>query len=51
MDTSVETVTTYTLRRRTGPRRRYSIAKKRAMAEETQRRGASAAVVAQRDRG
>jgi transposase len=48
MDTSVETVATDTLGRRTGPRRKYTIAEKRSMVEETQRRGASAALVAQR---
>jgi len=48
MDTSVETVATDKLGRRSGPRRKYTIAEKRGMVEETQRRGASVADVAQR---
>jgi transposase len=48
MDTSVETVATDKLGRRSGPRRKYTIAEKRAMVEETQRRGASVADIAQR---
>jgi len=48
MDTSVETVKTDKLGRRSAPRRKYSVAEKRAIVEETQRRGASVAVVAQR---
>src|SRR5580700_10000613 len=48
MDTSVETVATDKLGRRSGPRRKYTIAEKRAMVEETKRRGASVAEVAQR---
>jgi transposase len=48
MDTSSETVATDKLGRRSGPRRKYTIAEKRAMVEETQRRGASVAEVAQR---
>jgi transposase len=48
MDTSGETEATDKLGRRIGPRRRYTIAEKRAMVEETKRRGASVAVVAQR---
>ena len=48
MDTSVETVATDRLGRRSGPRRKYTIAEKRAMVEETKRRGASVAEVAQR---
>lgn len=48
MDTSAEGVTTDSLGRRNGPRRKYSITEKRAMVEETQRRGASVAEVAQR---
>ena len=48
MDTSGETVATDKLGRRSGPRRKYTIAEKRAMVEETKRRGASVADVAQR---
>jgi transposase len=48
MDTSVVAVTTDKLGRPNGPRRKYTIAEKRAMVEETQRRGASVAMVAQR---
>jgi transposase len=48
MDTSVEAVSTDKLGRRSGPRRKYTIAEKRAMVEETQRRGTSVAEVAQR---
>jgi len=48
MDASVETVPTDKLGRRSGPRRKYTIAEKRAMVEETKRRGASVADVAQR---
>lgn len=48
MDTSAETVATDKLGRRSGPRRKYTIAEKRAMVEETRRRGASVADVAQR---
>lgn len=48
MDTSVEAVSTDKLGRRSGPRRKYTIAEKRAIVEETQRRGASVAEVAQR---
>jgi transposase len=48
MDTSVQTVATDKLGRRSGPRRKYTIAEKRAMVEETKRRGASVADVAQR---
>lgn len=48
MDTSAESVTTDSLGRRNGPRRKYSITEKRAIVEETQRRGASVAEVAQR---
>src|ERR1700690_1461461 len=48
MDTSAETVPTDKLGRRSGPRRKYTIAEKRAMVEETNRRGASVADVAQR---
>jgi len=48
MDTSAETVATDKLGRRSGPRRKYTIAEKRAMVEEAQRRGASVAEVARR---
>jgi transposase len=48
MDTSGETVATDKLGRRSGPRRKYTIAEKRAMVEQTKRRGASVADVAQR---
>jgi transposase-like protein len=48
MDTTVEAVPTDKLGRRSGPRRKYTIAEKRAMVEETHRRGASVAEVAQR---
>ena len=48
MDASAETVVTDMLGRRSGPRRKYTIAEKRAMVEETRRRGASVAEVAQR---
>jgi transposase len=48
MDASAETVVTDKLGRRSGPRRKYTIAEKRAMVEETRRRGASVAEVAQR---
>lgn len=48
MDTSAETIRTDKLGRRLGPRRKYTIAEKRALVEETRRRGASVAEVAQR---
>ena len=48
MGTSVEAVITDKLGRRTSPRRKYSVAEKRAMVEETQVRGASVPEVAQR---
>jgi transposase len=48
MDASEDTVATDKLGRRSGPRRKYTIAEKRAMVEETKRRGASVADVAQR---
>jgi transposase len=48
MDTSGEMVRTDKLGRRLGPRRKYTIAEKRAIVEETRRRGASVAEVAQR---
>ncbi|HXR19192.1 MAG TPA: transposase [Steroidobacteraceae bacterium] len=48
MDTSAEAIVTDKLGRRSGPRRKYTIGEKRAMVEETQRRGASVADVAQR---
>jgi transposase len=47
MDTSTVT-TTDALGRPTGPRRKYTIAEKRGIAEETLRAGASVAVVARR---
>jgi transposase len=48
MDTSGEMVRTDKLGRRVGPRRKYTMAEKRAIVEETRRRGASVAEVAQR---
>lgn len=45
---SAEVVMTDKLGRRSGPRRKYTIAEKRAMVEETQQRGASVPEVAQR---
>lgn len=48
MDTSLEAVITDKLGGRCGPRRKYSIAEKRAMVEETHQRGASVPEVAQR---
>ena len=48
MDASVTSRSTDALGRRSGPRRRYSIAEKRAIVEETQVRGASVPEVAQR---
>lgn len=48
MGTSEEAVKTDKLGRRSGPRRKYTIAEKRAMVEETQLRGASVPEVAQR---
>jgi transposase-like protein len=48
MGTSDEAVVTDKLGRRSGPRRRYSLAEKRAMVEETQVHGASVPEVAQR---
>ena len=48
MGTSDESVKTDKLGRRSGPRRKYTIAEKRAMVEETQLRGASVPEVAQR---
>jgi transposase-like protein len=48
MGTSDEAVMTDKLGRRSGPRRKYSIAEKRSMVEETQLRGASVPEVAQR---
>ena len=50
MDTLIEAGSTDKLGRRSGPRRKYTIAEKRAMMEETQRRGASVAEVAHRHR-
>jgi|SRR5580698_5118718 transposase-like protein len=48
MDDPVAKRTTDVLGRRSGPRRRYSLAEKRAIVEETQARGASVPEVAQR---
>lgn len=48
MGTSGEAVMTDKLGRRSGPRRKYAIAEKRSMVEETQLRGASVPEVAQR---
>jgi transposase len=48
MGTSLEAVMTDKLGRRSGPRRKYSIAEKRRMVEETQVHGASVPEVAQR---
>ena len=48
MDAPVANRSTDVLGRRSGPRRRYSLAEKRAIVEETQARGASVPEVAQR---
>ena len=48
MGTSADAVMTDKLGRRSGPRRKYTIAEKRLMVEETQRPGASVPEVAQR---
>ena len=48
MDTSAATPTTDRLGRRTGPRRRYTLAEKQAIVEESRQRGCSVALVAQR---
>ena len=48
MGTSAEAVMTDRLGRRSGPRRKYSVAEKRSMVEETQVHGASVPEVAQR---
>jgi transposase len=48
MGTSGEAVMTDKLGRRSGPRRKYTVAEKRAMVEETQVHGASVPEVAQR---
>src|SRR5580693_2886556 len=48
MGTSAEAVKTDKLGRRSGPRRKYTVAEKRSMVEETQARGASVPEVAQR---
>ena len=48
MGTSLEAVMTDKLGRRSGPRRKYTIAEKRAMVEETHVHGASVPEVAQR---
>lgn len=49
MGTSDEGVMTDKLGRRSGPRRKYTLAEKRAMVEQTLRRGASVPEVAQRN--
>jgi transposase len=48
MDTSAERGTTDKLGRRSGPRRKYTTAEKRAIVEESRERGASVAGIAQR---
>jgi transposase-like protein len=48
MGTSDEVVMTDKLGRRSGPRRKYTLAEKRAMVEQTLQRGASVPEVAQR---
>src|SRR6201996_1515934 len=48
MGTSLERVLTDKLGRRSGPRRKYSVAEKRSMVEETRQPGASVPEVAQR---
>jgi transposase len=48
MGTSTEAVITDKLGGRSGPRRRYTLAEKRSMVEETQQHGASVPEVAQR---
>jgi transposase len=48
MGTSAEAIMTDKLGRRSGPRRKYTIAEKRSMVEETQFHGASVPEVAQR---
>jgi transposase len=48
MGASLEAVMTDKLGRRSGPRRKYTIAEKRAMVEETRAHGASVPEVAQR---
>jgi transposase-like protein len=48
MGTSAEAVKTDKLGRRSGPRRKYTVAEKRSMVEETQVHGASVPEVAQR---
>lgn len=48
MGTSPETVMTDKLGRRSGPRRKYSVAEKRSMVAETRQPGASVPEVAQR---
>ena len=48
MDTSEAAAKTDKLGRRSGPRRKYTLAEKRAMVEETRLRGASVSEVAQR---
>src|ERR1700744_6491902 len=51
MGNSDEAIVTDKLGRRSGPRRRYSLAEKRSMVEETQVHGASVPEVAQRHGG
>src|SRR5687767_11455419 len=48
MDTSVAPISTDSLGRRTGPRRRRTVAEKKRIVEETFRPGASVAVIARR---
>ncbi len=48
MDTSTTRAVTDRIGRRSGPRRRYTTAEKRAIVEETRQRGASVASVAHR---
>jgi len=48
MGTSLDSVKTDRLGRRSGPRRKYTVAEKRSMVEETQQPGASVPEVAQR---
>jgi transposase len=48
MGTSLDSVKTDKLGRRSGPRRKYTVAEKRSMVEQTQQPGASVPEVAQR---
>jgi transposase len=48
VDTSVDAPATDRLGRRTGPRRKYTLAEKQAIVVETRQRGCSVAVVARR---